>query len=172
MCIHALELVQPQLHPLDFHCVCEIYLLKPLVGSENTLQKSVKWVKRITKVHNAMQHTLSDLLCYCSWRMVTLTRKPNKEKCSREVTAISFVMVQFTCFHHFWISNCMSCLKMSLLQFGFLCQLGPYPPPKKKVKPNEKNGKEIRMLYNKKQILVLRGQFLECMAESVWLGNL
>ena len=119
-----------------------------------------------------MQHTLSDLLCYCSWRMVTLTGEPNKGKCSREVTAISFVMVHFTCFRHFWISNCVSCLKMLLLQFGFLCQLGPDPPPKKKVKPNEKNGKEIRMLYNKEQMLVLSGQFSECMAESVWLGNL
>ena len=32
--LHALE---PQIHPLDFHSVREIYPLKSLVGSENTL---------------------------------------------------------------------------------------------------------------------------------------
>ena len=38
----------------------------------------------------------------------------------------------------------VTCLKISLLQFGFSCQSGPDPPPQKKVKPNEdgKKGKK------------------------------
>ena len=49
------------------------------------------------------------------------------------------------------------CLKILLLQFGFSCQSGTDPPPKKKVMPNEerKKGGKIRILYNRKQISTL-----------------
>ena len=38
----------------------------------------------------------------------------------------------------------VTCLKISLLQFGFSCQSGPDHPPQKKIKPNEdgKKGKK------------------------------
>jgi len=60
--------------------------------------------------------------------------------------------------------------------------VGARSSPKKKVKPNEEKedkkekrkkkekGKEIRMLYSKKQISVLTGLFSECMAKSIWLA--
>ena len=63
-------------------------------------------MKKITKVHNAMQHMLLNLLCYYSWPAVT--GEPNKGKRLREVTSINFGNVQFSCFRHFWISDCVS----------------------------------------------------------------
>ena len=99
-------------------------------------------MKRITKVHNAMQHMLLNLLCYYSWPAVT--GELNKGKRSREVTSIS---VQEEC--PVWLFPSVldfrlqvTCLKMSLLQFRFACQSGPDLLPKKKVKLHEEEEKK------------------------------
>ena len=129
--------------------------------------------------YTAMQHTLLNLLCYYFW--LAVTGEPNKGKHSREVTAVSFRNVQFGCFRHFWISDCVSHVWKCCSYNSFFVPVGarspPPPPPrrklsqmKKKKKKKEKKGKEIRMLYNKKQISVLTGQFSECMAKSIWLA--
>ena len=132
-------------------------------------------MKRITKVHNTMQHMLN-LLCY-SWPAVT--GEPNKGKCSREVTSISFGNVPFSCFCQFWISDCMSHVwKCCSYNSDFCASQGQILSPRRKLsrmkkkKRKGKKGKEIRMLYNKKQISACTGQFWECIAESVWLAYL
>ena len=88
-------------------------------------------MKRITKVHNTMQHMLLNLLCY-SWPAVT--GEPNKGKCSREVTSISFGNVPFSCFCHFWISDCMSHVwKCRSYNSDFCASQGQILSPRRKL---------------------------------------
>ena len=96
-------------------------------------------MKRITKVHNAMQHMLLNLLLLL---LAHSNRGTQQKKAFKGGNFHEFweCPIQLSLSRlDFWLH--VTCLKMSLLQFKLLWQSGPDPPFKKKVKPNEEEAK-------------------------------
>ena len=88
MRIHALE---PQIHPLDFHSVREIYPLKSIVRRENTLEKSVLWVTMSTDFHRGEQSNMNNAMLH----IVEATLEQTVRSC--EGTAKETVPAPFIC---------------------------------------------------------------------------
>ena len=130
-------------------------------------------MKRITKVHNAMQHTLSNLLCCYSWPAVT--GEPNKGKRSREATSISFRSVPFGCFRHFWISDCMSHVwKCRSYNSDFHASQGQILSPRRKLSrktEREKKEKKSECCATKCKSQCSQGTSSQGSFQNAWLSQ-